>query len=159
MTLFRRGGVPSRSAHRPRTDEMTTRALENAASAPPVTRILLIENDPRDPEPKYAHLDIVFSILGGNHALVYEHAFNPASLDRIHREFTSVVPLTDQEQQNAGANVLCLSPGKVLSISENRSVNEKLVQLGLEVVTVPFSEVIKSGGSVRCDTLPVEREQ
>jgi len=56
------------------------------------------------------------------------------------------------------ANVLCLSPDRVISIAENRSVNERLVRLGFKVVTVPFSEVIKSGGSVRCDMLPVERD-
>jgi N-dimethylarginine dimethylaminohydrolase len=56
------------------------------------------------------------------------------------------------------ANVLCLSPDRVISIAENRSVNEQLVRLGFKVVTVPFSQVIKSGGSVRCDTLRGEKQ-
>jgi N-dimethylarginine dimethylaminohydrolase len=45
-----------------------------------------------------------------------------------------------------------------LGTEGNTSVNEKLRSLGYEVVAVPFSEVLKSGGSVRCDALPVERE-
>jgi N-dimethylarginine dimethylaminohydrolase len=107
--------------------------------------------------PHYTHLDTVFGLLSRGHTLLYEPAFEASSLQLIREVYPSAVSLTDEEQQNAGANVLCLSPDRVISIAENRSVNERLVQLGYEVVTVPFSEVIKSGGSVRCDTLPLER--
>jgi N-dimethylarginine dimethylaminohydrolase len=108
-------------------------------------------------DPKYTHLDTVFGVLG-QHALLYEPALELSSLQRIRETYPSVISLTDKEQQNAGANVLCLSPGKVISIAENRSVNGRLLQLGYEVTIVSFSEVIKSGGSVWCYTLPVERE-
>ena len=108
--------------------------------------------------PQYTHLDTVFGILGQGHALLYEAAFEPSSLQRIREAYPSAVLLTDEEQQNVGANVLCLAPNKVISIAENLSINARLRQLGYEVLTVPFSEVIKSGGSVRCDTLPVDRD-
>ena len=109
-------------------------------------------------DPKYTHLDTVFGILGQGHALLYEPAFEPSSLRDIREHYPSVISLTNKEQQNAGANVLCLSRDKVISITENRSVNEQMVQLGFEVATLPFFEVIKSGGSVRCVTLPIERD-
>ena len=108
-------------------------------------------------DPHYTHLDTVLGVLGQGHALLYEPAFEPVSLQRIREAYPSIISLTDEEQRNAGANVLCLSPDKVVSIAENASVNERLVRLGFQVVTLPYSEVIKSGGSVRCDTLPVER--
>ncbi len=54
--------------------------------------------------------------------------------------------------------MLPIDPQTIITIQENAAVNEKLRQLGFEVVTVPYSEVIKTGGSVRCDTLPVYRE-
>jgi N-dimethylarginine dimethylaminohydrolase len=109
-------------------------------------------------DPNYTHLDTVFDVLSQGHALLYEPAFEPSSLQSIREAYPSIVSLTDKEQQNAGANVLCLNPDKVISIAENPSVNEQLAQLGFEVVTLSYSEVIKSGGSVRCDTLPMERE-
>ena len=109
-------------------------------------------------DPHYTHLDTVFGALSRDHAILYEPAFEPSSLQHIQKAYPSIISLTDKEQQNAGANVLCLSPDKVISIAENPSVNEQLAQLGFEVVTISYSEVIKSGGSVRCDTLPVERE-
>jgi N-dimethylarginine dimethylaminohydrolase len=109
-------------------------------------------------DPQYTHLDTIFGVLSRGHAILYQEAFDPASLQRILEAYPSIISLTDQEQQNAGANVLCLSPSRIISIAENSSVNERLLQLGFEVVMLPFSEVIKSGGSVRCDTLPLERE-
>ena len=107
---------------------------------------------------KCTHLDTIFGVLSQGNALLYEPAFEPSSLQRIQEAYPSIISLSDKEQQNAGANVLCLSPDKVISIAENRSVNERLGRLGFKVVTVPFFEVIKSGESVRCDTLPVERD-
>jgi N-dimethylarginine dimethylaminohydrolase len=106
----------------------------------------------------YTHLDTILGVLGGGRALLYEPAFEPASLQRIKGAYPSLISLTDEEQRNAGANVLCLGPGQVITIAENRTVNEKLAKLGFEVIALPYSEVIKGGGSVRCDTLPVERE-
>jgi N-dimethylarginine dimethylaminohydrolase len=109
-------------------------------------------------DPHYTHLDTVFGVLSQSHAILYEPVFEPSSLQRIREVYPSIISLTDKEQQNAGANVLCVSPDKVISIAENPSVNEQLAQVGFEVVIVSYSEVIKSGGSVRCDTLPVERD-
>lgn len=110
--------------------------------------------------PQYTHLDLVFAVLGRGHVLLYEPAFTPASLKRIrqHYPLSSFICLEEEEQRNAGANVLCLDQDTVLSITENCSVNDKLRAFGYKVIETPFSEVIKSGGSVRCDTLPIERD-
>jgi len=110
-------------------------------------------------DPWLMHLDTVFGALSGGHALVYEDAFDPASLSRIRAAYPSIISLTKEEQKTGGANVLPIDPQTIITIQENAAVNEKLRELGFEVVTVPYSEVIKTGGSVRCDTLPVERDE
>ncbi len=109
-------------------------------------------------DPRCTHLDTVLGVLGGGRALVYEPAFDEASLQRILAAYPEIISLTKKEQENGGANVLFLRPERVISIAENSSVNQQLIEAGFEVVTLSYSEVIKSGGSVRCDTLPVERE-
>lgn len=109
-------------------------------------------------DPRCTHLDTVLGVLGQGRTLVYEPAFDEASLRHIREAYPDIIPLTEKERENGGANVLFLSPDKVISIAENGSVNEQLARAGFEVVTLAYSEVIKSGGSVRCDTLPVERE-
>ena len=107
---------------------------------------------------RYTHLDTLMGVAGSDTAIIYEPAFEPESLQKIRQAFPRIISLTDREQTSAGANVLSLNPTKLISIAENVTVNAQLTQLGFEVVTVSFSEVIKSGGSVRCDTLPVERD-
>jgi len=103
-------------------------------------------------------LDTIFGVLGRGHAIVYPPAFESTALQRIREVYPSIIPLTDEEQQRiAGANLLCLDADTVISIAKNYTVNKKLIDHGYGVITVPFSEVIKSGGSVRCDTLPIER--
>ena len=109
-------------------------------------------------DPRCTHLDTVLGILGQGRALVYEPAFDEASLRCIREAYPDLIPLTDQEQKNGGANLLFLSPKRVISIAENGSVNGQLVRAGFEVVTLTYSEVIKSGGSVRCDTFPIARD-
>ena len=109
--------------------------------------------------PRFTHLDTLFGVLGQNRAILFEPAFSPKSLKRIKDAFSSVVSLTGREQQTGGTNVLCIDDQKVISIAENESVNNRLHELGYDVIALPFSEVIKSGGSVRCDTLPIERDE
>jgi N-dimethylarginine dimethylaminohydrolase len=109
--------------------------------------------------PRFTHLDTLFGVLGQNRAILFEPAFSPDSLKRIKDAFGAVVSLTGQEQQSGGSNVLCIDDRKLISSAENQSVNNRLLELGYEVFALPFSEVIKSGGSVRCDTLPIERDR
>jgi N-dimethylarginine dimethylaminohydrolase len=108
--------------------------------------------------PHFTHLDTILGIVGPGIALVYPPAFDPSSLDRLKSSFETLITLSKEEQNNAGANVLCLAPGRLLAAAENVSVNQALVQLNFTVITTPFSEVLKSGGSVRCDSLPIERD-
>jgi N-dimethylarginine dimethylaminohydrolase len=106
---------------------------------------------------RYTHLDTVFGALSRGVAIVFEPAFEPESLAKIREAYPELVSLTDKEQTNAGANVLPIDPETIIAIAENASVNTQLARLGFDVITLPYSEIIKTGGSVRCDTLPVER--
>ena len=108
---------------------------------------------------RYTHLDTVFGALSRGVAIVFEPAFEPESLAKIREAYPELVSLTDKEQTNAGANVLPIDPQTIVAIAENASVNTQLARLGFDVITLPYSEIIKTGGSVRCDTLPVERDE
>jgi N-dimethylarginine dimethylaminohydrolase len=105
----------------------------------------------------YTHLDTIFAILGLGHAIIYEPAFERDSLDAIRDVYQSIISLNRDEQENAGANVLCVAPDRVITIEKNETVNSRLRDLGYTPIPIVFSEVTKSGGSVRCDTLPIDR--
>lgn len=107
---------------------------------------------------EYLHLDTVFNIIGGGNALIFRSAFGEKSLSELAKKY-NLLEVTPEEQERMAVNILSLAPGKVMAIKENAEFNSRLRQMGLEVIEVEFSELIKAGGSVRCATLPLERKE
>lgn len=68
-----------------------------------------------------------------------------------------MIEITDDEQFQLGTNVLSIGNKTVISLPVNRHVNQELRKRGYTVIEIDLSEIIKSGGSFRCCTLPIER--
>ncbi len=108
--------------------------------------------------PRYIlHLDCVFNIISEHTVLLYPPAFTPEDLKKIKSHF-DIIPVTKEEQFHMGPNVLSIGNRKVISLSQNERLNQVMESKGCRVLPVDFSEIIKSGGSFRCCTLPLERE-
>ncbi len=106
--------------------------------------------------PKYLHLDCVLNILSPEDALIYPDAFDP----KIVEYFSSIYNLIEvsaNEQFTMGTNVFSIGQRRVFSLPDNRDVNHQLRQNGYEVMEIDFSEIIKSGGSFRCCSMPLMR--
>ncbi|WP_110943252.1 dimethylarginine dimethylaminohydrolase family protein [Virgibacillus senegalensis] len=102
------------------------------------------------------HLDCAFNILSPDWALVYPDAFTPEDYQKL-EEYYQLIEVTAAEQFSMGTNVLSIGDRKVISMPQNQDVNEKMRHAGFQVIEVEFSEIIKSGGSFRCCSLPVYR--
>ena len=63
-----------------------------------------------------------------------------------------------REQWNDGSNTLCIAPGKVITYERNYVTNDLLSRHGLEVITVPSSELSRGRGGPRCMSCPVNRD-
>lgn len=74
-------------------------------------------------------------------------------------ETTILVKVTEEEQFQLGTNVLSIGNKRVLSLPVNGKVNKQLRNRGFQVIEVDITEIIKSGGSFRCCTLPITRER
>ena len=131
-----------------RTTEEATRKLNS--SLPGYKVITLPFNK------KYLHLDCVFNILSPNEALIHKPAFQTAELDQLSSMF-DLIEVKKIEQFSLGTNILSIGSRKIISLPENNSINKELRLRGYEVIEVDFSEIIKSGGSFRCCTMPVLR--
>ncbi|WP_301109144.1 dimethylarginine dimethylaminohydrolase family protein [Sporosarcina sp.] len=105
---------------------------------------------------RYLHLDCVFNILSSEKALVFPPAFDQETLDELAASF-ELIEVEADEQFSLGTNVLSIGDGKVFSLPQNEKVNSALRANGFEVIEIDFSEIIKSGGSFRCCSMPVER--
>ena len=106
---------------------------------------------------KYLHLDCVFNIISPTEALFFPGAFTQKEIDILASRF-ELIEVSEEEQFTLGTNVLSIGNKKIFSLPVNKDVNEKLRNRGYEIVEVDITEIIKSGGSFRCCTLPVLRD-
>lgn len=106
---------------------------------------------------KYLHLDCVFNIISETQALYFPQAFEETGRQLLADHF-QLIEVTEAEQFTLGTNVLSLGDRKILTLPVNQGVNAALRERGYEVIELDISEIIKSGGSFRCCTLPVMRE-
>ncbi len=102
------------------------------------------------------HLDCTFLPVGEHHALIFHDGFADG-YDELKKRYT-LLPVTREEQQELATNVLSLSQEKVLSRRNATRINTLLTGLGIEVVPIDFNEALKTGGSVRCASMPLWRE-
>lgn len=107
--------------------------------------------------PKYLHLDCVFNILSSQDALIYPDALDTEVVVRLASMY-HLIEVSEEEQFTMGTNVLSIGQNRVLSLPTNRDVNDQMRKHGYEVLEVDFSEIIKSGGSFRCCSMPILRD-
>lgn len=103
------------------------------------------------------HLDCALNIIDHETAIIYPPAFKSDDYQRLEKEY-NLIQTTYNEFFNMGPNVLSIGNKKIISLPENQRLNKSLRLNGFKVIEVEFSEIIKSGGSFRCCTLPLWRE-
>lgn len=106
---------------------------------------------------KYLHLDCIFNVVSPDIALVYPNALTKKYIDYFASRY-ELIEVSEEEQFQLGTNVLSIGNKRLLSLPVNKKVNQQLRDHGFQVIEVDITEIIKSGGSFRCCTLPIIRE-
>ena len=99
------------------------------------------------------HLDCVFNILGNDSALMSPYVYDK---DIIKKYINNIIEVTKEEADNFATNIVYLGEKKL--ITSNINVGNKLKELGYDVITLDYSEIVKGEGSVDCSTLDLWRE-
>ena len=63
-----------------------------------------------------------------------------------------------REQWNDGSNTLAIAPGTVVTYERNYVTNDLLDKKGVNVLTIPSSELSRGRGGPRCMSCPVNRD-
>lgn len=114
-----------------------------------------------DPYDGILHLDCTFMPVGRGKAIIYRDGFiNPRDADHLIGFFgtENVFELTKEEMYWMNSNIFSISEDVVVVEEHFTRLKAWLEGLGITVETVPYREISKMGGLLRCSTLPLVRE-
>lgn len=115
-----------------------------------------------DPRQGVLHLDCTLMPVANGKALVYKDGFLFSKdyelvLDIFGKE--NIFEITQEEMYTMNCNVFSISPQVVVSEQNFVRLNNHLEnEWGLTVEKIPYHEISKMGGLLRCSTLPLVRE-
>lgn len=105
---------------------------------------------------EFLHLDCVFNVVSPDVAIIYPDALTKQDIELFSSRY-DLIEVSKEEQFTLGTNVLSIGNRIIFSLPDNREVNKQLRDRGFEVIEIDITEIIKSGGSFRCCTLPLLR--
>ncbi len=115
-----------------------------------------------DPRKGVLHLDCAFMPVDKDKAIIYKDGFsNEADYKKLVDLFgkQNLFELTQEEMYYMNSNVFSISPSVVVSEQKFERLNEHLEnKWGIKVERIPYFEISKMGGLLRCSTLPLVRE-
>ena len=115
-----------------------------------------------DPYEGILHLDCTFMPVGKDKAIIYRKGFlNPRDADHLVEMFgkENVFELTTEEMYYMNSNIFSISEDVVVTEEHFTRLNNHLRTVwGMTVETVPYREISKMGGLLRCSTLPLRRD-
>ena len=107
------------------------------------------------------HLDCCFQPVGTNKAIIYKDGF----LDKADYAYLvelfgkeNLFHITRDEMYNMNSNVFSIAPDVVVSERNFTRLNSWLRENGFTVEEIPYAEIAKQEGLLRCSTLPLLRD-
>ena len=114
-----------------------------------------------DPRENALHLDCCFQPVGKDMAIIHKNGF------LIEEEYQwlvdffgkdKVFEITKEEMYNMFSNIFSISEDVVISEKNFHRLNDWLRSKGITVEEVPYAEIAKQEGLLRCSTLPLLRD-
>ncbi|MFV0530414.1 MAG: dimethylarginine dimethylaminohydrolase family protein [Flavobacteriales bacterium] len=121
-----------------------------------------LKKDNDKPRENILHLDCCFQPVGDGKAIIYKEGFIfQDDVEFIENLFGkgNLFEITQEEMYLMFPNILSISPHVVISEKKFTRLNNQLQAWGITVEEVPYAEISKMGGLLRCTTMPLRRER
>ncbi len=144
-----------------RTNEYAIEILKEYFPKKRIIDLDLRKNDTK-PYEGILHLDCTFNIVGNDKCIIYKNGFVDESdyqllLDIFGEE--NCFEVTEKEMFEMNPNIFSIAPDVVVSDKTFTRLNHHLRdEWGMTVEEIPYREISKMGGLLRCSTLPLVRE-
>ncbi|MEY3501474.1 MAG: hypothetical protein RL308_3147 [Bacteroidota bacterium] len=107
------------------------------------------------------HLDCCFQPVGTNKGIIYKRGFREEAdymflVNLFGKE--NLFHIKREEMYNMNSNVFSIAPDVVVSERKFKRLNKWLRKNGFTVEEIPYAEIAKQEGLLRCSTLPLIRE-
>lgn len=123
---------------------------------------LELEKSDTDPRKGILHLDCTFMPVGNGKAIIYKEGFKNEKDYHLLIDFfgkENIFEIRKEEMYYMNTNVFSISPTIVVSEERFTRLNKHMTEeWGLTVEAIPYFEISKMGGLLRCSTLPLTRE-
>lgn len=107
------------------------------------------------------HLDCCFQPIGINKGIIYKSGFREEADYRYLLKLfgkENLFHITREEMYHMNSNVFSITPDVVVSEKNFIRLNNWLREQGFTVEEVPYAEIAKQEGLLRCSTLPLIRD-
>lgn len=144
-----------------RTNEYAIEILKEYFPKKRILDLDLKKND-RVPFEGILHLDCTFNPVGKDKCIIYKDGFVDQSdsqliIDIFGKE--NCFEVTAEEMFAMNPNIFSISPEVVVSDKAFTRMNQHMRDVwGLTVEEIPYREISKMGGLLRCSTMPLVRE-
>ncbi len=114
-----------------------------------------------EPRDNALHLDCCFQPVGHNKGIIYKSGFREEAdymylVDLFGKE--NLFHITREEMYHMNSNIFSIAPDVVVSEKNFTRLNAWLRKNGFTVEEIPYAEIAKQEGLLRCSTLPLIRD-
>ena len=107
------------------------------------------------------HLDCCFQPVGTDKGIIYKRGFREESdylflVNLFGKE--NLFHIKRNEMYHMNSNIFSIAPNVVVSERKFKRLNKWLTEKGFIVEEIPYAEIAKQEGLLRCSTLPLIRE-
>ena len=114
-----------------------------------------------DPRENALHLDCCFQPIGKNMAIIYKGGFKHSEdVEFLVTYFgeKNIIEVNKEEMYNMNSNIFSISEEVIISEKGFVRLNNELRKRGFTVEEVPYAEIAKMEGLLRCSTMPLIRD-